>query len=250
MSTTQIHTETRTDDDLIVDVCRLIDDHYPTTPVQKECIRAIYAFLGSFERLVFLTINIDQRSLDRAMRKFNATLSSEFRKNSDGKAPANRYRTLFQKFLYHINTPLLGKHRAKLGQQIQYFCVLENDGYRYKKNADALHAHILVGLPDRVSYEDFERRTREYWAKYIDQHSAQLRLCDTARQPLSFEQLKEKSTKSPSEMKVKGDVLNFQPLPNLDARLIQYCVKQLSDGSKYHERAFSSLDTAAKRYAA
>jgi hypothetical protein len=235
---------------LIVDICSLLDSKYPTTTFQKECIRAIYEHLGSAERLVFLTINIDQRSLDRAMRKFDAPLSSEFRMNSDGKTPGNRYRTLFQKFLFRINTPLLGKHRAILGQQIPYFCVMENEGYVYRKNADALHAHILVGLPEKVSYQDFERRTREYWGKYIDPHSAQLRLCENPQQPLSFEELRETSQKRSNADRLKGEVLNFQPLTNLDARLIQYCVKQILDSRRYFERTFSSLDTAARRYAA
>ena len=126
--------------------------------------RLFRAQVEQSERVAFLTVNVDPRTLYRS----GSPLALELAALRKGSSPEAAYTILWNKFFTRFRNVLLRKSEGIL----TVIGTLENAGYTYDRTAKQLHLHALIPVPANVSNDYFRKKLTWSLVRYLGLYPA------------------------------------------------------------------------------
>lgn len=179
--------------------------------------RLIRKAASESDRIAFLTVNVDPRTLARS----KTPLALELNGLRSSSKPVDAYRIFWRKFFTRFRNDLLKYKRSPL----TVTGVLENAGKRLDLGAKHLHLHVLIPLPPNVRNEYFRDRLERAFRRYLGIR---------------------RSVKP--EVFWDTPILSLEFVNQVDVELADYHGKQMLN-SEIASHRFYSFNTNAKPYA-
>lgn len=121
--------------------------------------RLIRKTASTSDRVAFLTLNVDPRSLARS----KTPLALELNGLRSSSKPEDAYRIFWNKFFTRFRNDLIPSKRSAL----TVIGTLENAGKRLDLGAKELHIHVLIPLPTHIRNEYFRERLNRALRRYL-----------------------------------------------------------------------------------
>jgi hypothetical protein len=128
---------------------------------------------------MFISVNLESANIKRALdssrrRAGGASVDGfirfgreYFEARHSGETARNALETLWNKLLVRVNRRVLGSKYKRYGQSLRSIAVYENGGKQYGSGRQTSHLHVLLEIPAKYGYQEFEREFRQQFSLLV-----------------------------------------------------------------------------------